>query len=87
MPTTYEDLVPQTVAAEIVATVSDDESALMQLARTIPMPSGVETIPVVTASPASGFVSPAYGGLKPGGTVDFAPARLWPGSPGTRTRR
>jgi HK97 family phage major capsid protein len=35
------------------------------------MPSGVEKVPVVSAAPTSGFVNPAYGGLKPYSAVDW----------------
>lgn len=82
MPTVYPDLVPKPVAADVITAVRDRESALMQLARTIPMPSGVEVVPVVTSAPASGFVSPVYGGLKPGSAIDFAPTTLTAGEIG-----
>jgi hypothetical protein len=48
----------------------------MQLARVVRMPSGVEQVPLVTASPTSGFVSPAYGGLKPSSEVEWTAATL-----------
>ena len=60
MPTNYPDLIPRDVAREVVTTIADRESAVMQLAHTIQMPSGVEVVPVVTAAPASGFVSPDF---------------------------
>jgi hypothetical protein len=72
--TDYTQLIPEPIAAEVVAQIADTESALMQLAKTVQMPSGVEEVPIVSSAPASGFVSPTYGGLKPGSAVDFAPA-------------
>lgn len=71
MATTYTDLIPIGVARDVVSSVADRESGLMQLARTIPMPSGIERVPVVSASPTAGFVTPAIGGLKPEGSVDW----------------
>jgi HK97 family phage major capsid protein len=82
VPTTYEDLVPSAVAAEVVSSVSDHQSALMQLAHKVPMPSGVEQVPVVSSAPVSGFVSPAYGGLKPGSSVEWTALTLTAGEIG-----
>jgi hypothetical protein len=76
VPTDFESLVPETVAAEVVASVTEQQSAVMQLARIVRMPSGIEQIPLVTASPTSGFVSPQYGGLKPSGEVEWTAATL-----------
>jgi HK97 family phage major capsid protein len=76
MPTNFPTLVPEAVAAEVVASVTESESAVMQLARVVRMPSGVEQVPLVTASPTSGFVSPAYGGLKPSSEVEWTAATL-----------
>ena len=76
MPTDYPTLVPTTVAAEVIQSVADDLSGVMQLAKTVRMPSGVETMPVVSSAPASGFVDPAYGGLKPQGLLEWEPAVL-----------
>jgi hypothetical protein len=69
-------LIPQGIAATVVEQVADQTSSLMQLAQVVRMPSGVEEVPVVTASPTSGFVSPVYGGLKPSGTVEWEAAAL-----------
>jgi hypothetical protein len=81
--TVYTDLIPTAIASEIVGAVTDEQSALMQLARTVPMPSGVEKVPVVSSAPASGFVTPAYGGLKPSGTVDWTGETLTAAEIGT----
>jgi hypothetical protein len=69
--TNYVDLIPTSIARDVVGRIADSESALMQLARVERMPSGVEKVPVVTAAPTSGFVNPAYGGLKPGTSLDW----------------
>jgi HK97 family phage major capsid protein len=61
---------------DVVSQVTDSQSALMQLAHIVRMPSGVEAVPVVSSAPVSGFVSPAYGGLKPGSAVEWAAAVL-----------
>jgi hypothetical protein len=76
VPTNYPTLIPQEVAQQVIASVTESQSAVMQLARIVPMPSGVEQVPLVTASPTSGFVSPAYGGLKPSGEVEWTAATL-----------
>jgi HK97 family phage major capsid protein len=75
-PTDFETLVPKGVAAEVVATAADEASALMQLSNVVRMPSGASEIPVVSGSPASGFVSPVYGGLKPHGDVTWSSETL-----------
>jgi hypothetical protein len=76
VPIDYPDLLPVAVAREVVQSVTEQESALMRLSRIIPMPSGVTTVPVIAAAPASGFVDPAYGGLKPAGDIVWAPEML-----------
>lgn len=82
MPTDYPSLVPRDVAAEVVSQISDGQSALMQLANVIQMPQGVEAVPVVSSAPVSGFVSPAYGGLKPGSSVEWEALTLTAGEIG-----
>jgi hypothetical protein len=64
--TNYSDLVPRDVAREVVQQVADSQSALMQLATIVRMPSGVEAVPVVGSAPVSGFVSPARASSRPG---------------------
>ena len=71
MATNYSDLIPVTIAREIVETVSERESQLARLSRVVRMPSGVEKVPVVSAAPTAGFVNPTYGGLKPSSNVDW----------------
>lgn len=82
MATDYAELVPHAIAQEIIGAVTEEQSSLMQLANVQPMPSGVETVPVISSAPAAGFVDPAYGGLKPGSAVDFAPLPLTAGEVG-----
>lgn len=50
----------------------------MKLAKTIRMPTGMEKIPVVSVAPQAGFVSPAYGGLKPIGQVEWSTQSIVP---------
>jgi Phage capsid family len=83
MPTNYPDLLPVGVAREVVQSVTQSESALMQLARVLRMPSGVDKVPVISGMPAAGFVDPAYGGLKPAGDIIFAPETLTAAEIGT----
>jgi HK97 family phage major capsid protein len=82
VPTDYPSLVPRDVAAEVVSQVADSQSALMQLAQIVRMPTGVEAVPVVSSAPVSGFVSPAYGGLKPGSSVEWEALTLTAGEIG-----
>jgi HK97 family phage major capsid protein len=74
---------PRAVAQEIIGAISDEESGLMQLAHTVQMPSGIETVPVISAAPVAGFVNPAYGGLKPDGAVEWTSLPLEAGEIGT----
>jgi HK97 family phage major capsid protein len=76
MPTDFPNLIPHPVAEEVIASVADSQSGVMQLAQVVQMPSGVETMPVVSSAPASGFVDPAYGGVKPQGLLEWSPAVL-----------
>lgn len=76
MPTDFPSLIPHAVAEEVIASVSDSASGVMQLAHVVRMPTGVETMPVVSSAPASGFVDPAYGGVKPQGLIEWSPAVL-----------
>lgn len=55
----------------------------MALATVARMPSGVETVPVVSSAPIAGFVNPAYGGLKPGSAIDWTALPLTAGEVGT----
>jgi len=75
MPHDDPQLLPATVAAEIVQSVTDRDSALMTLCRKIAMPSRSESVPVVSSAPAAGFVDPVTG-LKPTGVIDWSPVTL-----------
>jgi hypothetical protein len=83
MATNFPELVPHAIAQEIIGSITDEESSLMQLAHVVQMPSGVETVPVVNSAPIAGFVNPAYGGLKPGSAVDWDALPLTAGEIGT----
>jgi hypothetical protein len=82
VPTTYENLIPRAVAAEVIQQVADAQSALMALAQTVRMPTGVEAVHLISSAPVSGFVSPAYRGLKPGSAVDWTAFTLTAGDIG-----
>lgn len=70
MPTTYENLIPRTMAREMIAALPQ-QSAVLQLGRRLTMPSGLTTIPVVSFLPAAGFVTPRYGGRKPATKIEW----------------
>ena len=70
MPTTYENLIPRTMAREMIAALPQ-ESAVLSLGRRLTMPSGLTTIPVVSFLPAAGFVNPRYGGRKPATKIEW----------------
>jgi HK97 family phage major capsid protein len=71
----FSALLPPAVAAEVVASVAEDASALLKLARQVQMPTGTEIIPVVSGAPAAGWVDPVTG-LKPRGDVTWQPLTL-----------
>ena len=70
MPTVYENLIPRTMAREMIAALPQ-ESAVLSLGRRLTMPSGLTTIPVVSFLPAAGFVNPRYGGRKPATKIEW----------------
>jgi hypothetical protein len=76
MPTDFPNLIPHAVAEEVIQSVTDSASGVMQLANVVRVPTGVETMPVVSSAPASGFVDPSYGGVKPQGLIEWSPAVL-----------
>lgn len=78
MATVYADFIPVSIAREVLASVGDRESAVMRLARTIQMPAGLESVPVVSVVPQAAFVSPAYGGRKPRSTIEWTATKLIP---------
>lgn len=73
-PANVPDLLPTSVAADIVTSVADRTSALLQLCRTVPMPTRDTVVPVVGNAPAAGFVGPD--GIKPTSAIEFEPAKL-----------
>jgi hypothetical protein len=68
--TVYENLIPRTMAREVIADLPK-ESATLKLGRRLTMPSGLTTIPVVSFMPAAGFVTPRYGGRKPATKIEW----------------
>ena len=70
MATVYENLIPRTMAREMIAALPQ-ESAVLSLGRRLTMPSGLTTIPVVSFLPAAGFVTPRYGGRKPATKIEW----------------
>lgn len=70
MPTDFASLIPTTVADAVIQSLGERSSPLMQLCRTVQMPSAEEQIPVVSAAPISDFVDP-LGGLKPAADVEW----------------
>src|SRR5262245_25308380 len=81
MPTDYENLIPVGVAEDVVEALGDRESALMQVARVVQMPTNEERDAVVSATPAAAFVDP-FGGLKPASAVEWVPVTLEAGEIG-----
>jgi HK97 family phage major capsid protein len=70
VPTTYENLIPRTMAREMIAAMPRASAVLAQ-GRRLTMPSGLTTIPVVSFLPAAGFVTPRYGGRKPSTKIEW----------------
>jgi HK97 family phage major capsid protein len=68
--TVYENLIPRTMAREMIAALPQ-QSVVLQLGKRLTMPSGLTTIPVVSFLPAAGFVSPRYGGRKPATKIEW----------------
>jgi HK97 family phage major capsid protein len=70
VPTVYEDLIPRTMAREMIA-AAQEQSVVLELGRRMVMPSGLMSIPVVSFLPAAGFVNPRYGGRKPATKIEW----------------
>jgi Phage capsid family len=70
VPTVYENLIPRTMAREVIAAMPG-ESATLRLGRRLTMPTGLTTIPVVSFLPQAGFVNPRYGGRKPATKIEW----------------
>jgi len=68
--TVYENLIPRTMAREMIALLPQ-ESAVLKLGKRLSMPAGLTTIPVVSFLPAAGFVNPRYGGRKPATKIEW----------------
>jgi Phage capsid family len=70
VPTVYENLIPRSMAREMIA-AAEQESVVLELGRRLVMPSGLMSIPVVSFLPAAGFVNPRYGGRKPATKIEW----------------
>jgi HK97 family phage major capsid protein len=68
--TVYENLIPRTMASEMIADASR-QSVALTLGRRLTMPSGLLSIPVVSFLPLAGFVNPTYGGRKPATKIEW----------------
>jgi HK97 family phage major capsid protein len=68
--TVYENLIPRTMAREIIA-AAERQSSVLQLGRRLVMPSGLMSIPIVSFLPVAGWVNPRYGGRKPSTKVEW----------------
>ena len=73
MATDYEGLLPVGVAREVIESAGR-QSVVLRLARTIPMPEGVTSIPVVSVVPQADWV--ALGARKPLTKIEWSSARL-----------
>ena len=67
--TNWSGLLPEAVSARIIESAIQ-QSVVLRLARRQPMPTGVETIPVVAVAPQAGWV--AAGGRKPITKVEWS---------------
>jgi HK97 family phage major capsid protein len=68
--TVYENLIPRTMAREMIA-AAERRSVALTLGRRLVMPSGLMSIPVVSFLPVAGFVNPRYGGRKPATKIEW----------------
>lgn len=75
MATDYANLVPRTMAAEVIELAAPD-SVVLSLGRRLTMPSGLASIPVTSFLPVAGFVNPAYGGRKPATKIEWTAKQI-----------
>jgi HK97 family phage major capsid protein len=75
VPTVYENLIPRTMAREMIA-MMPKQSAVLALGRRLTMPSGLTTIPVVSFLPVAAFTNPRYGGRKAATKVEWTAANV-----------
>jgi Phage capsid family len=72
----YEALIPVEVSRDVMQSVGEEQSAVAQLARRIPMPTGLNSVPVVSVAPDAAFVNNPFGGRKPIGTIEWSSQRI-----------
>ena len=75
MPTTYEDLIPSSVVAQVVEALRV-QSATVALGNVIQIPTGEASVPILTEQPTASFVTPRYGGRKPLTQITWSAQRL-----------
>ena len=75
MATVYEDLIPRTMAREMIAQ-AEKTSVVLELGRNLPMASGQASLPVVSFLPAAGFVNPRHGGRKPATKIEWTASQV-----------
>jgi HK97 family phage major capsid protein len=75
MATAYEDLIPVSVARDLIA-AAEAQSVCMTLGNVQQMPTGVESVPIVTVEPDAEWVDPRFGGRKPATKIEWSAARL-----------
>src|SRR4051794_3190740 len=73
MATDFEGLIPTTVASELIA-AAEQRSVTMQLGNVTRMPSGAESIPVVSVEPEAEWN--ALGARKKATTIEWSALRL-----------
>jgi HK97 family phage major capsid protein len=70
MATDYANLIPRGMASEVLQ-LAAEQSVVLELGNTQRMPTGVESIPLVSFFPVAGFVNPVYGGRKPATKIEW----------------
>jgi hypothetical protein len=73
----YDDFIPVNVSREMMETIGDT-SAVLEMARKIPMPTGLASIPVVSVAPEASFTNPRIGGRKEQTAVDWTLQNIVP---------
>lgn len=77
MATDYDSLIPEAVSTELLNLVQQ-RSAALALGTTIRMPTGLESLPVVSALPTAGWVNPRFGGRKPATKIEWTAEQIVP---------
>jgi hypothetical protein len=75
--TDYDSLIPAAVALTLLEGV-ERSSAALSLGTTLRMPSGMASLPTVSALPVAGWVNPRMGGRKPATVVEWSVQQIVP---------